>query len=161
MLLRNMTSVYFIRSDGLLCLYRMGSRVANNKYVGAAGGHFEREELNDPTACVLREMGEELGLKPADIEGLRLRYITLRRMAGEVRQNYYFFAKLKVDRPLESTEGQLRWVAWEEFADLPMPVTARAMLLHYREVGRFDDILYGGLTGEDTTHFVPLTEFEG
>ena len=29
--LRNMTSLFFTREDGLLCLYRIGSRVANNK----------------------------------------------------------------------------------------------------------------------------------
>ena len=60
--LRNMTSVFFTETEGLWCLYRIGSRVANHKYVGAAGGHFEKEELCSPEACVLREMGEELGL---------------------------------------------------------------------------------------------------
>ena len=28
--LRNMTSVYLTDEEGILCLYRMGSRVANN-----------------------------------------------------------------------------------------------------------------------------------
>ena len=60
--LRNMTSVYLVNDTAVLCLYRMGSRVANNKYIGSAGGHFEKDELNDPRKCVLREMGEELGL---------------------------------------------------------------------------------------------------
>ena len=44
--LRNMTSVYFFREGELLCLFRIGSRVANNRFVGAAGGHFEENELN-------------------------------------------------------------------------------------------------------------------
>jgi 8-oxo-dGTP pyrophosphatase MutT (NUDIX family) len=76
--LRNMTSLYLVREGEILCLYRIGSRVANNKYVGAAGGHFEPEELNDPEACILREMKEELGLLPPDVEDLTLRYITIR-----------------------------------------------------------------------------------
>ena len=46
MKLRNMTSVYFVEQDRLLCLYRIGSRVVGNKHVGAAGGHFEKEERN-------------------------------------------------------------------------------------------------------------------
>ena len=58
--LRNMTSVYLTGERGILCLYRIGSRVANNKYVGSAGGHFEKEELSDARACALREMQEEL-----------------------------------------------------------------------------------------------------
>jgi len=159
--LRNMTSVYFVREGEVLCLFRIGSRVANNRYVGAAGGHFEPEELNDPRACVLREMQEELGLTEADTENLTLRYITYRMVEGELRQNYYFFAKLKEDRPLTSTEGNLRWVPFEEVPQLPMPVSARPMLLHYLAEGRFTQELYAGITEAAGTRFVPLAEFEG
>lgn len=90
MKLRNMTSVYFYNVSGLLCLYRLGSRVADHMYIGSAGGHFEEGELNDPQKCVLRELEEELGLTEEDISGLTLRYITLRLKNGEIRQNYYF-----------------------------------------------------------------------
>ena len=32
------------------------------RYMGwVCGGHFEENELNDPKACVLRELKEELG----------------------------------------------------------------------------------------------------
>ena len=159
--LRNMTSVYFVREDGLLCLYRVGSRVANNRYVGSAGGHFEKEELNDPKACVLREMQEELGLTEADVENLTLRYITHRLTGGEIRQNYYFFARLKDEKPLESREGQLRWVAWEELKDLNMPVSAKHMVLHYLREGRFTEHLYCGVTEENGTNFVIMQDFQG
>ena len=159
MKLRNMTSVYLTGDKGILCLYRMGSRVANNKYIGSAGGHFEPEELNDPKKCVLREMNEELGLTEADVEGMTLRYITLRRMEGEVRQNYYFFARLKEDRSLTSTEGRLEWVSPECIAQLEMPVTAKHMILHYLREGQFNDILYGGITQERGTTFLPMEEF--
>jgi len=159
--LRNMTSVYLTGERGILCLYRIGSRVVSNRYIGSAGGHFEKEELNDPRACVLREMGEELGLTEQDVEGLRLRYITHRYMKGEIRQNYYYFARLRNDRELSSTEGTLRWVTPEEFPDLPMPVSAKHMILHYLSQGQYDDVLYAGITEEAGTNFVPLREFEG
>lgn len=45
--LRNMTSLYILKDDKVLLLYRQGSRVVNDKWVGSAGGHFEPEELND------------------------------------------------------------------------------------------------------------------
>lgn len=51
---------------------------------------FEEFELNDAKACVLREMNEELGLCEDNIRNLSLRYVTLRRTKGEIRQNYYF-----------------------------------------------------------------------
>jgi len=160
--LRSMTSVYFVREDGLLCLLRIGSRIAEGKYVGAAGGHFEEGEVSSARACVLREMQEELGLSEADIEGLHMKYITLRLKDGEVRQNYYFFARLKTDRALTSNEGVLRWVRWDELAALPMPVSAKHMLLHYAKTGRFDDRAYASIAlsaQEGDAVFAELKEF--
>ncbi len=157
--LRNMTSLYLVDDSGILCLYRIGSRVANQKYVGSAGGHFEPCELNDAKACVLREMQEELGLTESDVEGLRLRYITHRLTGGEIRQNYYFFARLKEERPLTSTEGTLRWVPYGQIPALEMPVSAKHMILHYVREGRFTDKLYAGITEEQGTHFVEMREF--
>lgn len=159
--LRNMTSVYLTGEKGILCLYRIGSRVASNRWIGSAGGHFEPEELNDPRACVLREMQEELGLTESDVEGLTLRYITHRLMEGEIRQNYYFFARLKEDRELWSTEGNLRWMSFDEIPDLYMPVSAKHMILHYLKEGRFTDHLYCGVTEETGTRFVIMRDFKG
>lgn len=159
--LRNMTSVYLTGEQGILCLFRVGSRVANNKYIGSAGGHFEKDELNDARACVLREMGEELGITEADVENLKMRYITYRLKDGEIRQNYYFFGQLKEGRELESAEGKLRWIPYDGFENLNMPVSAKHMILHYLAKGRFDDLLYAGITEENGTNFVPMMEFEG
>lgn len=159
--LRNMTSVYLTGERGILCLFRVGSRVANNKYIGSAGGHFEKEELNDARACVLREMKEELGLSESDVKDLRLRYITYRLAKGEIRQNYYFFGSLKEERELKSCEGKLHWIPYDGFEKLNMPVSAKHMILHYLEKGRFDDTLYAGITEQSGTRFVPMVEFEG
>lgn len=158
--LRNMTSVYLTGEQGILCLYRIGSRVANNKYIGSAGGHFEKNELNDARMCVLREMQEELGLTEEDVEGLKLRYITLRLKGGEIRQNYYFFGRLKTQRPLESTEGKLHWFSYAEAETLQMPASAKHMMLHYLKAGRFDENLYAGITDDAGTRFVVMKEFE-
>ena len=89
--LRNMTTIYLLKKDRILLLYRQGGKVVSNVWTGSAGGHFEEFELNDAKACVLREMYEELGLREDDIRNLSLRYVTLRRTKGEIRQNYYFF----------------------------------------------------------------------
>ncbi len=155
-----MTSLFFTREDGLLCLYRIGSRVANKKYVGACGGHFEPEELASPYACALREMKEELGLEESDVEDIRLRYVTLRLYNGEIRQNYYFFGRLKTQRDLSSTEGQLHWFSWEELKTVDMPLSARQMMDHYLTVGRFDEELYAGATEPGGCRFVRMESFD-
>ncbi len=158
--LRNMTSVYLTGEKGILCLYRIGSRVANNLYVGSAGGHFEADELNDAKRCALREMQEELGLREDDVQDMKLRYITLRLKNGEIRQNYYFFGKLLSEKPLESTEGILKWFTYEEAEHLQMPASAKHMMLHYLKIGRFDENLYAGITDDAGTKFVVMKDFE-
>ena len=158
--LRNMTSLYLTGDKGILCLYRMGSRVANNKYIGSAGGHFEKNELNDARKCILREMQEELGLSESDLDDMKLRYVTLRLKDGEIRQNYYFFGKLNTHRQLQSTEGILNWFSYDEAEYIHMPASAKHMMLHYLKIGRFDDHLYAGITEKGETKFVIMEDFE-
>ena len=115
--LRNMTAIYLIRNDKVLLLFRQGGRVVTDVWTGSAGGHFEDFELNNAKACVLRELNEELNLCENDLDNLSLRYITLRRTKGEIRQNYYFFANLKehISDDLHSNEGTLRWFYINDF----------------------------------------------
>ncbi len=57
--LRNMTSIYLKRNEQLLMLYRRGGQVADGKWVGSAGGHFEPAELNaEVTRSLLSNEGE-------------------------------------------------------------------------------------------------------
>ncbi len=158
--LRNMTAIYLFRGREVLLLYRQGGRVVNNVWTGSAGGHFEDYELNDPKACVLRELNEELGLREADVDNLALRYITLRNTGGEIRQNYYFFAELKesVDANLSSNEGVCKWFSWEDIGSLEMPFTAKYVIQHYCEECHLTDIIYTGVTSNDKVYFYNLPE---
>lgn len=156
--LRNMTSLYLLCDGQILLLYRQGSRVVNDLWVGSAGGHFEESELNDAKACVLRELAEELSLPGSCLRDLELRYITLRRTNGEIRQNYYFFALLPggTKMMLHSGEGILKWFPLEEAARLKMPYTAKYVMEHYLEKGRYDHLLYGGIAGSPGVVFTEL-----
>lgn len=158
MKLRNMTGVYLSCDGKMLLLYRQGGRVVSDTWAPSAGGHFEKDELNDPEACVLRELYEELGLARDDIENLRLRYVGLRNAGEEIRQNYYFFADLKPGKAenLASNEGQCRWVAYEDVLSRDMPRTARAVLAHYMQAGRFTDTLYAAVSDGKEYHFVEM-----
>ena len=159
--LRNMTSVYITKDDKMLLLFRQGSRVVNDVWTGSAGGHFEECELNDARACILREMEEELGLKESDVENLSLRYITLRRTKGEIRQNYYFFAQLssEADEHPVSNEGITRWFAYSELSDLEMPYSAKFVIEHYLQLGQGTDEIYCGVADGENVVFTRLREF--
>lgn len=158
--LRNMTAIYIRQNDQLLMLYRIGSRVVDPSWCGI-GGHFEESELNDPYACVLRELEEETPIRREMLEDVTFKYVTLRLKKGEIRQNYYYFASLKDDADLNltSNEGKLRWVPFDEVMEKEMPLTAKFMLQHYMEIGRFDDKVYSGTTMEDHMVFAELKEF--
>ncbi len=158
--LRNMTAIYITRGEEMLMLYRIGSRVVDPSWCGI-GGHFEESELNDPYACVLRELEEETPIHRDMLEKLTFKYITLRLKKGEVRQNYYYFASLKDDVDLlpDSDEGRLQWVPLSQVMEKDMPLTAKFMLEHYLAVGRFDEDLYSGITMEDQMVFTKLEEF--
>lgn len=159
--LRNMATIYLFRRDKVLLLFRQGGRVVNDVWTGSAGGHFEDFEINNATACVLRELNEELNLCETDIDNLSLRYVTLRRTKGEIRQNYYFFANLKehVSDDLHSNEGTLKWFSVNDISSLEMPYTAKYVMEHYCTTGRFSDELYTGVANENGMEFIELPEF--
>lgn len=153
---RCMASVYLLKDDQILLLYRQGSRVVNNVWIGSAGGHMEPQEMDAPETCALRELHEELGLAEDDITPPVLRYITLRMTNGEIRENHYYFAHLKTSGELTSNEGQLRWFHLNELADLPMAYTARYMIDHWLEMGRHTECIYGGVADGERVVFTEL-----
>lgn len=157
--LRNMTSIYLMKDDRVLLLYRQGGSVVNNVWTGSAGGHFEEFELNDARACVLREMNEETGLTENNISELKLKYITLRNTKGEIRQNYYFFAQLNEETAVSSNEGILKWFSLCEIGDLDMPFTAKYVMQHYLSEGMMNEKIYGGITSKDGVVFTELEAF--
>lgn len=159
--LRNLTSIYIIKGDKILLLFRQGGSVVNDVWTGSAGGHFEDMELNDAKACVLRELNEEIGLSEGDLQNLSLRYVTLRRTKGEIRQNYYFFAYLNenVNDNLYSNEGKLKWFPINEIGNLEMPYTAKYVMKHYCMTGQFSDKVYAGIANEYSVDFLELPEF--
>ncbi len=160
--LRNMAGIYLRQGNKLLLLYRMGSKVISDSYTASAGGHFEKEELNDAKACALRELYEETGLTEQEIDNLSLRYVTLRLKNNEIRQNYFFFADLKdCEKMIKSNEGKPKWFQLEELSDnMPeMPFSAHYVIKHYIEIGKDTDSLYGGVATESGVVFTEMKEF--
>ena len=130
-----MTSIYLLKNDKILLLYRQGGKVVSDVWTGSAGGHFEEFELNDAKACVLREMNEELGIREDDI------------------------LNEEVSDDLVSNEGELKWFPLNKLNELEMPYTARYVMDHYCLVGQYSDKIYTGVANENEVIFLELPEF--
>ncbi len=156
-MLRNMTSTYVIFNNKILLLYRVGSRVVEPSWCGI-GGHFEKDELNNPRDCAIRELFEETGITESDIGYLELKYVTLRKKNNEIRQNYYFFTELhNTDIDISTCkEGTLEWVEIEQVLNRAMPFTARECLKHYLTIGKDDEKLYAGIATTSGVDFIEL-----
>lgn len=159
-MLRNMTTLYIMFKNKILLLYRVGSRVVQPSWCGI-GGHFEKDELNNPKACIIRELFEETGITENDIGDVKLKYITLRMKNNEIRQNYYYFTELYNTEIniKECNEGTLEWVDMNEVLNREMPFTAKECLKHYLVIGKSDNRLYAGTATENGVNFVELKEF--
>ena len=160
--LRNMTSVYIFKDDRVLLLYRQGGKVVNNVWTGSAGGHFEDYELNNPESCILRELKEELDIDRDSLEGLQLRYVTMRNVKGEIRQNYYYFADLNKDysKTIQSNEGISKWFPADEIINLEMPYTAKYVVEHYLTTGRFSNDIFVGVADGQKVRFVTMPVYK-
>lgn len=158
--LRNMATVYLQYQGKVLMLYRKNSKVISDSWIGSAGGHFEEWEVNDPKACVLRELQEELHMTQQDITDLQLRYICIRHVNDEIRINYYYFAELlKYKEDIPSQEGDTKWYVLNDIRSLNMPFTAKHMIDHYLSIGRHTTHIYTGTAVEDHVVFTPLHIF--
>ncbi len=72
MKLRNLATIYIFNDDKVLLIHRVGSRLFNGPIWAGIGGHFEKDELNDPKACVIRELFKETGIDESMIKDLSL-----------------------------------------------------------------------------------------
>ncbi|MDF2685349.1 MAG: hydrolase [Clostridia bacterium] len=159
MKLRNMTAIYIFNEDKILMLYRIGSIVFTGPLWTGVGGHFEDNELNEPEKCILRELFEETGITVNDINGLNLKYITIRKSKDEIRQQYIYFAELinKSIGLLPCNEGNLEWVHINDILKLKMSFTNYECLKHYFSTGKNDDYLYSGVV--NVINDIPKIDF--
>ncbi len=163
--LRTMSAALLTHEDRILLMKRSESRAFAPGVWGPVGGHVEPAEVNDPRTACLRELEEETGLKPQDIDGLRLRYVLLRREAQELRVHYFFAGSARTAAVRDLTdEGELHWLEPSSLDILPMSYTFRAVLRHWLAAPAGSEPYAAVMTGqgsEPNVVFLPLTDWRG
>jgi 8-oxo-dGTP diphosphatase len=123
-------SVILLEHGGrFLLLKRSASKAfAPNRWTGI-GGRVEAGEFGDLKASALRELHEEAGFEPADLENFTLRRtLFLARPDGIFIWLLYFTGKLSVESTPVCPEGTLAWKEPHEFAGLDIIPTSRPVL---------------------------------
>ncbi|GAA0453889.1 NUDIX domain-containing protein [Alkalibacillus silvisoli] len=109
------------------------------------GGHMETSEMNNPEAACFREIAEETGISPKEVQDLSLRYIVQRMKGDQIYIQYIFFGYIQSDVKLvESDEGKLNWVHYKQVKEQPVTEATRELVKHYEQVGQFDHNIYVG-----------------
>jgi 8-oxo-dGTP diphosphatase len=110
---------------------------------------MEPGELNNPAAACIREIEEETGIAPSDINNLELLYIIIRRFKDEIRQSYIYFGNTSKTEVIQTGEGELFWIPENALLDREFSATFTAMLEHYIKRDMGDRAVYAGVAGNN------------
>lgn len=144
--LRLIAVAMLFHEDRLLMMKRSPNRTLSPGQWAGIGGHLEPYEMAAPLAACLREVEEETGLTPGDIEGLELRYIVTRLSGTDLRQQFVFTGRAKTDKLSLTEEGELHWIPRDQILDRDIPYVYRSLLEHYLQYGAAGGLWAGTAT---------------
>ena len=110
------------------------------------GGHIDLTDIQNPRALDIiktcyREVYEETGIHKSDIKDLKLRYIAVRKVDGEIRWHHHFIGKLETEIALPNCdEGELHWVEKNDIPNLAMTTTVKEALKHWLLYPEAEDV---------------------
>jgi 8-oxo-dGTP diphosphatase len=129
--LRLMSVAVLFHGDHMLMMKRSPNRTLSPGKWAGIGGHLEPAEIGDPYAACLREVEEETGLRPEDIEGLELRYILLRLNGRDLRQQFVYVGRALKREVTPTDEGELHWIHMNDVLNRDIPYVFRTVLQHW------------------------------
>jgi len=128
---------FLICGDKVLLMKRgLHKEIGAGMWAGV-GGHLDMSDFTNPRAIdtletCYREVHEETGILRTDIYDLKLRYIAVRRVDGEVRLHYHYFGKLKQEiLPPKCSEGDFFWIDKIDLTNLPMSTSIKEAVRHW------------------------------
>ena len=148
--LKNYVAAFLQNGNQYLLMKRADNRKINPGFWSGVGGHIEPHEINDPISACYREIEEESGIARDKIVSLDLMYIITRRSKEEIRQSYIYFGKTTISNVIQTDEGVLFWVPYNELFEREYTATYTAMLEHYAKRNQHDYAVYVGVADGDS-----------
>ena len=114
-----------------LMLQRAGHKTfAPGRWTGL-GGRVEPDEFDDLRAAALREIQEETGIEPAEIQNLMLRRSLLQQRPGyPLTLLLYFTGNLDNPKTPVCDEGTLHWLTAKEIESVDVIENTRVVIPH-------------------------------
>lgn len=113
-------TVFLFRKNRVLLLERAYHKgFAPGRWTGV-GGRVDPDEMGDLETAALREVGEEAGIVPADVENLEMRVVLTRPEGEDVTTLVFFAGHTGCEALTRSNEGRLDWVALDRVGDLDL-----------------------------------------
>lgn len=153
----NFAGAFLKYNNDVLLMHRgLHKKIAPGMWAGI-GGHVEPSEINDPAAACLREIEEESGVLPSDIQDLSLRYIVVNNAESGIEIIYFFTGELKSQCLLaETDEGTLHWVDINEARKLPMSLPVRQIYSHWADSPESERIMLCSITQNNCVQWSAL-----
>jgi 8-oxo-dGTP diphosphatase len=159
---RMMATAILFNGNDMLMMKRSPKRTLSPGMWASVGGHLEPEEINDPKTAMLREIYEETGLSPEELENLHLQYILIRQNQQEIRQQFIYTATAKRREVIQTEEGELHWIPKEKVLDREIPFIFHSLLEHYFTYGPSPSIWVGtagfDAEGQPAVHWTELVD---
>jgi 8-oxo-dGTP diphosphatase len=154
--LRLIAVAMLLYEDELLMMKRSPKRTISPGQWAGIGGHLEPSEIGNPQAACLREVMEETGLGPENIENLELRYIVTRLNGSDLRQQFVYVGRSNTKEVTDSDEGELHWIQLGDILNRDIPYVYRSLLEHWLQHGHKGGLWSGtatlnGLQEEDSS----------
>lgn len=118
--------------DEVLLMQRSIHKIISPGLWAGIGGHIEQSESDSPITACLREIEEETGILPEQIEEIDLRYFALCKTDKTLDSIYYFVGELKEKVPFRDTaEGMLYWIGLNDGLSLQMANHVKVIYTHW------------------------------
>lgn len=159
--MRHMAVAFVENENKWLMMKRHSNKLIAGGLWAPIGGHLYAGEYQNPVDGCIREITDQSGILPHEIENIKLKYIVMRKKDQEIRIQYVYFLKTTQKNVISNEEGFNEWIEGCDLLELQTTFTTHEILRHYLTRSKFEDpIMIGVVDSKPSMRFSPIEDFE-